>query len=194
MRCDHCPIQGHQAERSIFVTTTTLQPPIIRRWGKLHKMRITLNSLAFYRIILLITWARYPVRFKFPATCTPFIVPYPYRQEHRNRHRIEGHDADAMRCYKLLDADAMRCQTASPRCRWMTMLAALHRADAISGVGKREKSWNAVRDGQIQGESSEHINDVRQTMGRQNLTARTAVLYSLDPANQLTDITDFIIV
>ena len=113
MRCDHCPIQGYQAER---VTTTTLQPPIIRRWGKLHKMRITLNSLTFYRIILLITWARYPVRFKFPATCTPFIVPYPHHQQHRIWHRIEGHDA-------------VRCDATNYSMRWGAM-PKQHRLDA----------------------------------------------------------------
>src|SRR5271163_3389230 len=36
-----------------------------------------------------------------------------------------GSRCGAMRCYKLLDAMGCDAKTASPRCRWMAMLAAL---------------------------------------------------------------------
>src|SRR5271155_3956610 len=56
------------------------------------------------------------MRFKFPATCAPFIVPYPHHQQHRIWHRIEGHDA-------------VRCDATNYSMRWGAM-PKQHRLDA----------------------------------------------------------------
>src|SRR5271155_2579573 len=73
------------------------------------------------------------MRFKFPATCTPFIVPYPHHQQHRIWHRIEGHDA-------------VRCDATNYSMRWGAM-PKQHRLDA--GGWRCWQPWSGSGDSTV---------------------------------------------